>query len=205
MAITPSSAYTPATADGLREYSRFTKNFLIDRPVVELFNFQNFVEHDPDNTEGMGTGAPEFAEITTSSIGGIKMTNTDTYGFLTVLPYWVDPAAAQDFRILWSNSEAASTGSVLFAITYTPVPVASKSVALTAGATALGTVITSQVDLAANVPQWSSWGVIAADTATVKDMVPGDDLFCVEITAALTTIADASVIQAQYRGTRKYV
>jgi len=201
----PTSASGKATAKGLRNYGRFASEYILDRPVNELFNFQNFVEHDPDNTEGMGTGAPEFGEISTSSIGGIKMVNTDTYGFLMVVPAWCDPASQWDFRILWSNSEAAATGSVLYAVTYTPIKVATQATALAAGATALDTVIASDVDAAANVPQWTTWGSISADKTDVKDLIAGTDLISMEITAALTTIADASVLQAQYRVARRYL
>jgi hypothetical protein len=205
MAFTPTSASGSPSAAGLREYSRFTKEYVMDRPVIDLFNFTNMRITGPDDFEGMGTGAPEFGEIGSSSIGGFKMTNTDTHGHLLVLPYWLDPEQRIDFRILWSNSEAAATGSLILTVTYTPVDVSTQSTATGVGATALDSTIDSQADLAANVARWTEWGYISANKTGVKDLDPGSDLLSIEITAALTTIADASVLQAQWRGYRKYI
>lgn len=205
MAFTPTSAYTPATAEGLREYSRFTKNFVMDRPVIELFNFMNYLEDSSDNIESMGTGNPEFGELGSSSIGAILMTNTDTHGHLLVLPYWIDPEQQIDFRVLTSNSESAATGSYTITVTYTPIDVSTESTATAVGATALDTPIAAVTDLAANVATWGQWGYINADKTGVKTLDPGSDLLSIELTAALTTVANASVLQAQYRGYRKYI
>ncbi len=205
MSHKPTSASGTATKDGLREYSRFSKEYLMDRPIIDLWPFQNYVEHD-DNPEAMGNGTPEFAEINTAEIGGVLVaTSNDAYGHLIVLPYWIDPAAQIDFRVLWSNSQSAGTGTFDVAVKYTPIDVSAESVALAIGATALDSTIDSQADLAANVPLWTEWGYINAEKTGVKDLTPGDDLLAITTIGTLTTITSASMIQMQMRAYRKYI
>ena len=206
MAFTPTNARGSASPEGLRSYGRFAQEYIMDRPPVDLFSFMNYLEHDPDNMEGMGAGAPEFGEVSTSEIGAVLVAaNDDAYGQLVVLPYWMDPSKQIDFRVLWSNAQAAATGSFTVAIKYTPVDISANLQAVAVGATALDSTIDAQVDRAANLPQWTEYGYISEGKAGVANLTPGDDLLCLTVVGTLTTITSAHILGAQMRPYRKYI
>ena len=48
--------------------------------------------------------------------------------------------------------------------------------------------------------RWTEVGYISADKTAVKDLDPGSDLLSLNFVGTLTTITDASIIQAQAVG-----
>lgn len=190
------------SADQIKTASPAFGQFVAYEVQRELWNFPNLLDTGAaDNAQSMGTGAAEFAELNTSEIGGIYCdTSTDSYGTLWVLPAEIDVSKDIKFRVLWSNSEAAATGSCTWAVKYTPLTAGTTAFAI--GATALGTAITAQADLAANVQQWSPLGVLAGGTLT---NTPGDDSLTLTTICTLTTIANATALALQVHYSRRYV
>jgi hypothetical protein len=204
MAHEPTNHTITATARNLRNYSDFAKNYIMDRPIVKLFDFSNFQDGTPANMVSMGGGAPILTEINASEIAGLYMdTNLDSYGFQVVLPYDMDVNEDADFRFLWSNSEAAATGAGLWVMFYNAVHVGVNT-AIAVAATQIDVPIQNQVDLAIDVQQWTSWGSISA--GALANLTPGDDVLhcCINMTT-LDTIADATLYCGQMRYYRRYI
>ena len=194
----PTYAISHPSKDGFRSSSVASQNFFLDRTIEDLLFFPNVTEHDPDNAVGVGAGDPELAELNSSEICALFMdTDADAHGISWPIPVDLATDSAIDFRVGWSNSEAAATGSCLWSVVYKAIVAGTTAFAV--GATALDTLITNQADLAANVFQWTPWGSIAAGTAAITALVPGDDALNLSIAADLTTIADASLIRFQVR------
>ncbi len=203
MVYVPKNAKGTEDADSFSSVSPFSSERVFERPIVEIANFSlpGFLEHD-DNPEGAGTGAPEYAEIAASSICGVLFAaSTDTHGFRWRLPMDIDLSKDIDFRLHWSNSAAAATGSCLWAVTYLPIVHGTTTIA--APATALDTVVASDVDLGANIMATTEWGSLTGGTLTT--VTPGDDSLGIEITATLTTITDATLSAVDARYYRKYL
>ena len=201
----PTNHTITATARNLRNYNDFAKNYIMDRPIVKTFDFPNIMNATgPADLMGQGGGTPTLPEVNASEICGLFMdTDLDSHGFEVVLPYDMDVDEQVDFRYLWSNSEAAATGSALWVMFYNPVKVG-VSTAIAIAATQIDVPIANQVDLAANVQRWTSCGSISA--GFLSALTPGDDVLhcCINMTT-LTVLADATLYCGQMRYHRKYL
>lgn len=189
--------------------SPFAQNKVVDRPRVwipaaggaQFYAADGDSDTNIDSPIGLGAGTPAFAEINTSELGGFTLdANDESVSALVPLPSDIDVSKAVRIRVLWSNSEAAGTGGATFTCVYTPLTVGTDAIAV--GATALDTVITADVDLAANVLNWSPWGTITGGTLTDT---PGDDVMAVKCAVTLDTIANATVYGFQMDYYREYI
>jgi len=192
------------TARNLRNYSDHNKNFVMDRPIVTIFDFPNLQEATPADLLGQGAGTPALTEINASEICGLVMdANLESHGFQVVLPYDMDVTEDVDFRFLWSNSEAAATGAGLWVMFYNPVRVGVIT-PIAIAATQIQVPIQNQVDLAANVQQWTSWGSITA--GQLGALEAGTDVLhcCINMTT-LDTIANATLYCGQMRYYRRLI
>jgi len=184
------------------------KEFVLDRPEVscfpQLLPFQNAT--GPDNLEftntSTSTGAPELDELAASGVVGILMdTNADEFAWLWCPPEDADLAKDMDFRVIWSNREAAATGSCLWTLTYTEVVVGTTT--LIDPATALDTVLVNQADLGAEIPNATAYGTIDGGTLS---FTLGTDYLALKVEATtLTTVADVHLIDVKCRYYRKYL
>ena len=192
------------TARTLANYSDFTKNFVNDRPIVTVFDFPNIQEATPADLLGQGAGTPLLSEINASEICGLTMdANTESHGFEVVLPHDMDVDEDVDFRFLWSNSEAAATGSGLWVMFYNPCRVG-VSTAIAVAATQIQVPIQNQVDLAAEVQQWTSWGSITAGQLSALE-AGTDVLHCCINATTLTVIANMTLYCGQMRYSRRLI
>lgn len=201
---------TPTNASGsfspllLRTGTRFGKECVADRVTRDLFDLpaiQNAT--GPADLLSQGTGTAALSEINSSEICGLTLdANSESHGVLWRIPSECDITSAVDFDLLWSNSAAAGTGSALFAGTFTEL--IAGTTAMGVGATAFDTVIASDVDLAANVVDYTPEGQIAAGSLT-STLVPGDDLLALKFAVTLTTITDATVYMGRVKYCRDFV
>ena len=189
------------TAD-LREYDDFSKNFVGDQKIVEVLDFSknlNLFAAGPLALTSMGNGGPALVTIAASDIGGMLFNaDGEIYGFEVELPFDMDPNQDVDFRLKWSNSAAAATGSALWILTYNAVITANAGTALAIGATALDTPYGIDVDAGANIQKWTPWGTIAA--GGLSALTPGDD--CLDMSLeqdTFDTITDATLYKVQMR------
>jgi hypothetical protein len=203
----PTNAVALATFDGLRNSSAWAKEYVQDIRIVNLLNVTGACQNatGPANLFSFGTGHPALAEVNTSETAGYLLNaDSESHGLTWELPHDLDPNQDIDFRVKWSNSEAAATGSVLFSIVYTPVVIGGTT-ALAVAATALDTIIVNQVDLAANVKTWTSWGTITGGKTGIVALCPGTDEIVLKCAVDLTTCADATLFQIQARYRRRFV
>ena len=168
---------------------------------VELFNFMHATGATDAELEGADTGTPVFDEIGTSGLIAPLLTNTDSYSFMLPLPQDIDLSKDVAFRYLFSNSEAAAAGSYIPTMEY-GIHYAGTT-AMVVAATALDTTFGSQVDLAANIPQWTDLGVISGGKLSAMDA--DDDHLNVQLTAALATAANISLLRGQMLYYRKTI
>jgi hypothetical protein len=198
MSYTPSqSSDTPSHAS-LAGFNKFSREKVLDRRIDRLLYIPSV---DVASLAGVGNGGPVTQELGTSEITSIFMADAgDTYSCLWLIPPQADVTKQIDFRILWSQSQSAGTGSCLWKVFYTAIT-AGGATALTAPAsTALDTTISSQDDLGADIPQWTGWGSISANKAGVSSLTPGDDLMLVKLESDThDTITDVDLIEAQVR------
>jgi hypothetical protein len=180
--------------------SPFSQNKVIDRPRVWV-PVAGGAELSVSSLVGLGTGTPALSEINNSEIAGFTLdANNEAVAALVPVPSDIDVAKDIRIRVLWSNSESAGTGAATFTCEYTPLTIGTDAIAV--GGTALDTAITADVDLAANVLNWSPWGVIAG--GTLAD-TPGDDVIVVRCKVTLDTIANATVYAFQMDYYREYI
>lgn len=190
----PSNSNVNSSLAQFKHSNPFVANFVMDRPTV-------WVNLAPANAivaslVGMGGGTPAVAEINTSEIGGFTLDANDE-SVSGIIPIPGDMDLAQDFqcRVLYSNSEAAATGTINFTMTYGSLTVGTDALAV--AATAVDTAGAALADLGANVLQWSNYSIIAGGTLTDT---PIDDVLVIKEAVTLVTCANATVygIQCQY-------
>ena len=205
MTYLPHGATGQDSRDHWRGAATPLSKYIFDRIIKSLFELpaiQNAT--GPADLLGHGTGTPALAEINSSETVGLTLdANNEGFGVLWQIPMELDDSGAIDYRLLWSNSEAAGTGSALFAGEYTKLVAGTTAIAV--GATALDTVIAADVDLAANVINWTPWGTILGTAVTALAITPGDDFLALHFKVTLTTIADATVHAGNVRYYRKYI
>lgn len=197
----PSSSSRAATVQLLRQTCRFSKEAVLDRNLVQLFLNPNFVE--AADLVSMGAGTADLDEINATEIGGIEMATTESYSHCWPIPPQVDENQAIDIRVQWGSEAAASTDTQTPTVTYQAVTMGTST--WVAPATAIDTAIVVQADLGADIFMNSSWGQIAAATAGIQALVPGDDFINFKVLMTLSTLTAAWVVGAQIRYSRKYV
>jgi len=178
--------------------------FVAHKVRRDLWSFMNYLDTgSSDNMEGMGAGAPEFGEISTSSIGGVLIAaSTDGYGQLWQLPSEIDLTADIKFRVLFSESGTGGSGSFLAAVTYKELVLGTTAVAI--GATALSTAITATTpSTTANCLQGTVWGTLNGNTLTAGGQ--GENCVSLNVVGTLTTITDASMVALQCEYERRFV
>ena len=202
-AVSPSRGSSVSSWSEFLTSSPFAANYVIDRPTVWVpFNggFQGTVA----SLVGLATGTPVWTEVNTSGVGGYLLdadSESVVAGPFPISPD-IDLSKDIDMRVLWSNSDPAATGSALFACTYEILTIGTSTIGAGEPDDALDTVITTDVDLAANVTNLSPWGTIAGGTITVA---AEDNMLIVKCNVDLTTIANATVYGLQIRHYRKFL
>jgi hypothetical protein len=206
----PSNSTLTAENLNVRTKTRTGKELVLDRKREVIWQPDALQAAGPANLISAGTNNAELSEINTSEICGLTMdASTDSHGVLWVLPDTMDTDEDIYFRVMWSNSAAAGTGSAQFTIIYTELDAGTTAMAV--GATALDTVIADQDDLAANVVQWTDdWelnvdpdgGILNGETLSIT---PGDDALAIHCAVTLTTITDATAYAIQAEFGRAYI
>jgi hypothetical protein len=196
--LPPTNGSGRQTAHALRTSDKGSKEFVADQHKEMLFVLPNFTA--AADLVSMGAGVADLDEVAGIEIVGVDCTTNESYTTLWKLPDEIDVAQSIDFRVLCCDEAAASTDVQTAVITYQAVTVGTD--ALVAPATALNTVIVAQADLAANIPWWTSYGSIAANT--IVD-APGEDLCNVKILWTLSTLVQIWTLGCQVRYFRKYV
>lgn len=191
---------------GLMTCDTLSKEFVLDRPVVTLDFTKNFYTTDTLIGSVPGSGHPVYTAIGSTGIYGM-LCNADNEGFTYMwkLPDDMDVKESIEFRILWSNTEAASANTNLWITTYVPHTAGTTALTAGIGGTALDTAHVAQVGAGAAVPQWTTWGVIAANKTGVKTLTAGNDYLSVGHKIDLTSMADATPLLVEIRYGRKYI
>jgi len=206
----PTGANSTSSAAQFKHASPFSQNFVFDKPRIWIPLHQANIDVNTTNDGGItttsvvrsvGTGSVSLLEINSSEVNGFTFdSDNDSVGFMIPIPHDIDLAQQIGLRVLWSNSEAAATGTARFYFKYIPLTVGTDAIAV--GSTAMGTDGAAQADLGANVLQWSTWSYIAASTLTD---VPGDGVLVFKLYVDVTTIADCSVFGVQLEYSRKWL
>lgn len=201
-------AYIPRGATGHETWGTLIEaapimQYIFDRP----FQFFPFIPGGCHFTatalKGQGAGTADFAEINTAEVGGLTTNaNNESASFIWYIPVDCDTNQAITLAHLWSNSQSATTGSGQISTKYTAVIVGTTAIAV--GATTTGvTSGATAVDLAANIPKWSTDTEVAADTFTT--LTPGDDCVIWMNYVTYTTITDMTLYCTRLRYYRKYL
>lgn len=205
MNYAPTDAARIADAQTFRQTCRFSKEACLDRPVVSLFTALNVIA--AADLVSMGAGTADLDEINATEIAGFEMATTESYSHIWPLPPQIDTDQAIQVRVKWGSEAAASTKDQTPSMTYQAVTMGGTgtAVAMVAPATALDTAIVAAADEGADKFQNSSWGEIAAGTAGIQALSPGDDLINFKILMTLDTLTAAWVIGADIRYSRQYI
>jgi len=192
------------SSDQLKTAGPSFSQFVAYKVKRDLWSFMNYLDTgSSDNAESMGAGAPEFAEVNTSEIGGIlTATSNDSYGQLWFLPEELDTTKAMNFRVFWSESGTGGSGSAQFVVKYTELITETTAVAI--GATALSTAIAADTpSTTAHALQVSADGVLDANTLTAGGA--GANALALICTCTLTTITDASAYRLEAEYERRFI
>lgn len=194
------------TAQQFREATKVGKEFIFDRPIVDIWNAgPNYTTTDGHWSVTPGTGHPTIADVNSSGIIA-PVCNANSEGITTLwkLPDEIDVAQEIDVRLLTCNvTDAAGAGTETWTVVYKALVAGTTAVG--AASTALGTTIEATTNLAQYVATWSTWGVIAAATSGITTLVPGDDALIFKATVALSSVTDSNPLIMQARYYRKYL
>lgn len=196
----------PTAATGSETWGSFVQSapiagFIFDRPIVNVWNNAN-CSFSANTPLSLGTGDAVWTEVGTSGCAGFLCNaDGDVCVYRWPVPQDIDFSKEINFRVLWSNSQAAATGSCTFVFKYLKAIAGTTAIVLPA--TAVDTAPADQVDLAADVALWSGWAGITGGTITT--MTPGDDTLHIGIDAQVTTISNATQLAVQARYYRKYL
>lgn len=200
MSIAPTNASGVSTLNNLRTCDKFSKEFVIDRPIVTMFDLINYTTTDTLVGLIPGTGHPVFTQLNSSGIGGLLLNADDEgYSWLWPIPIDIDLAQEINFRILYGDAtavDAAKTNAWTFNYTL-----------LDNGATAIaaaGTGLTKTSTTAAagaNYFYASAWATMAASTLTAE---PGDDVLLMNVKVDITNTTP-TLMAGQARYYRKYI
>jgi len=186
------------TVNHLRNSDKFSKGFVADRHKEVLFCLPNFVA--AADLVSMGVANADLDEVAAFELGGIECANTESYSTLWVIPDEIDLAQAIDVRVLSCDEGAATANVHTVTATYQAVTVGTD--AMVAPATAIGTAIVGAADLAAGIPQWSTYGTIAG--GTIAD-TPGEDLCNWKFTWTIAGGISQWMLAAQVRYFRRFL
>jgi len=208
----PSRTSTAGSYEQLRGASPAFQNFIIDEPVVWVpfapMAFTVSVTSDVTGTfaatvNNAATGNALLAENDTSGVSGWFVdTSNDAIVFLVPIPSDADLTEDISFRTIWANSESAATGSMTAVWTYEIIDNGVSTLGAGEPDDAMDTAGGADVDLAADVVQFSPYSIIAG--STISGTTP-DDMLLIKLKVTLTTIADASFFGAQIKFKRKWL
>lgn len=204
MVMTPHNFRGGESSDDLKVAGGPISQFVASTVKRPLWTFMNYLDTgNTDNAEGMGAGAPEFAEVAASEIGGVLIkTSNDAYSHLWFLPPEIDLTKVISFRVFWSESGSGGSGSALWVVKHTEL--ITETTAVQVGATNLGTVIVADTPIAtADAIQASAQGVMAANTLTAGGQ--GVNAVAIMTACTLTTITDASGLMLEVEYDRRFV
>lgn len=210
--IKPTSTSTAGSHSQLKGASPSFQNYVLDRPILWIpFTPENGVVATTNDggitttsvTNAAGTGNALQAEINTSGLLGYTAdTSNDSVIVLVPIPNGIDLAKAVNFRVLFSNSETAATGTLTTTFTYEILAIGTSTIGSGEPDDAVDTAGSATADLAANVLTWGAWDTVAASTISAD---PGDDFLSIKCKLTLGTIADATVYGIQMRYYRKWL
>jgi hypothetical protein len=190
----PSGASITPTNTGLANFSHWTKEYLLDKRLVEYFNYQTLgnvtTAAAAAQLANVSAGAAPMAEINSSDVLAQHLDTGDTFNFIWRLPEDMDVSKDVEFYVLWSSGAAAAAGSTaVFLLNYRKIVAGSTAVA---AATSLMTSNSgATIGFGANVPGWSPANVIGA--GNINTMRPGLDLLVLEHTLTLATLTSADL------------
>lgn len=153
-----------------------------------------------------GAGAPILGEVAASGRTSIFMDNdNDEVIFPVPIPDGTDTKEKIMVRVLASQSQAAGTGSYQFTGLYLPLVTGTTTQAIPSNT--LDVTWANQVDLGADISQWTAWGQINASKSGVTDgtLTPGEDELLFLAKVDLTTCTDVDVLAVQFRFRAKYI
>jgi len=204
MASTPTYKTLTATPEGLAQYDHFTRNYIIDRPIVTIASCWG-----PDLANGtgltlLGTGPATSTQVASSGLASINFgatARTQVVGWR--VPQNLDFTKDIEFRVLWSNS-AAATAAQTCAWSFAYIKLINGVTTLAVPATTTGiTNPAAQISFGANIPGYSGWATLAGGTITT--MTPGDDHLNLLLTETLVTLTTVDLYEVQARYYAKYV
>jgi len=196
--VLPTNGSGNQTAALLRTHSYTGKEYIADRVKRPLFSFPNLVA--AADLVGMGVGTADLDEMAATEMGGLECATTESYSVLWVLPDEIDLSEDIDSRVMWEDAAAASGADQTITATYQAVTVGTDT--LVAPATAVDTAIVALADVAAEIPQWSSYATI--DGGTIAD-TPGEDLVNWKFTWTLVTLTAAWFMLGEIMYYRRFV
>ena len=201
MAHGPTNSTQTSDVISMRTSDRFAKEFVIDRPIVEMFSFPNIIDAGHDITGYIpGTGHPVLTQVAASGIGGVLLNaDSEGYSWLWKPPMDIDIAQAIRFRVFFADL-ATVDATHLHQFTFQHTELVPGITVLAAPATAL-TKTTATGVLGTSIGQYSNWATMAASvlTGTPGDMIVNMNLLYDQTNATCTLIRG----EAQYY--RKYV
>jgi hypothetical protein len=197
MADTPTKRDVTPTNDGLAGFSHWTRNYVRDRPVVELFNFAK-TGISVASFASVGNGAAPYSEVATSDTLSLHMDTGDINAVLWTLPADIDLSKDIDLRAMWSNSAgiaAANTSGLAWKYTK-HVP---STTTLAAAATSVDSQAGVQASFGANIPGFTSWSTITGGKINPAIYVPGEGYLTISVTCTLVTLSNIDLYLGQVR------
>jgi hypothetical protein len=187
-----------ATTDGLSSNNYFTKEYIIDRPIIEVWN-GSWGLTDLSAADSVGTA--DQVEVNSSLQLAVDFDNAETFGFNFRIPEDCDVSKEMNLRFLWSNSAATNAANTLLLTPlYTHWVPGTTAVAVPA--TAFSSVAAAQASFGANVQGYTGWSTLASGISTA---VGGESRLAIKVTATLATITDATVFAAEFRYYRRFI
>ncbi len=196
--VLPTNGSGNQTAALLRTHSYTGKEYIADNIKRTLFAFPNLVA--AADLVSMGVGTADVDELNATEISGLECATTESYSCIWVIPDEIDVSEEIKTRCLWGDEAAASTDVQTIVATFQEVETGVD--AMVAPATAVDTAIDAQADLAADIPQWSSYSVV--DGGAITDE-PGEDLMNWKHTFTLATLTAAWIMLGEVNFFRRFV
>ena len=195
---TKGSIGSGATTDGLANGNYWTKNYVMDRPIIEIWNASAGAATLAADMVGTAT----IGECNSSLAAAIEMDTTETMGFQFRLPYDMDINKDIDIRVIWSADEAAAAGQTAnHVLLYKHVILGTTAVAVPA--TAFDTNAGAQLSHGANILGAGGWNTIVASKMTT--FIPGESRLYISCTTALVTLTKPFIAAYELRYWRRFI
>lgn len=202
MSILPTNKVEPSTTEGLRNFNRLTRNYVLDRPQVIIWS--PHLAYEGTGITYLGSGPPALTEMNSSDVISLRFATTNTHNILWRLPQDMDPTKDLDIRAIHMQ-KVATSGTVTWTWLYGKLPLAgATAIASTLPATVFDTIASAQnAHTTAFAPYAQGWNTIAA--GKLSAMSPGEDYLHLKVTCTLATLADADLIAVEARYYRRFV